>query len=60
MLTWLSAHAATIVISLALAVIVFFIVRGLVRGRIKTCDSGSCGSACSQCPMGGSCHGGNP
>lgn len=48
----------TIIIALALAVIVFFIVRGLVNDKKKgksTCG-GSCGHGCGGCDMNGSCH----
>ena len=46
MFAWLAANAATILISAALVVIVGLIIRGMVRGRIKTCgDCGSCGGA---------------
>lgn len=60
MFAWLAANAATLLISAALLVIVGMIVRGMLRGRIKTCgDCGSCGgsSACSACQHSGSCHG---
>ena len=70
MLIWLMNNAATIVLSAALAASVFFIVRGIIRGRIKTCDCGSCSacsasdnaSGCAACPFGGSCgaHGKKP
>jgi len=63
MLVWILNNAATIVLSAVLAAAVFFIVRGMIRGRIKTCDCGSCGadtsvegcSGCAACPFGGSC-----
>ena len=49
MLAWLTANAATIIISLLLAAVVFLIIRGMVRGRVGGCaDCGSCGS-CSAC-----------
>ena len=66
MLTWFIENAATILITAALAVIVFFILRGMVRGRIKTCsDCASCGtcaagesaSGCAACPFHGGCCG---
>lgn len=65
MLSWLAANAATILISAALLVIVGLIVRGMVRGRIRTCgDCGSCGGACGTaassgcggCQFSGQCH----
>lgn len=55
MFAWLAANAATILISAVLLLIVGFIIRGLVKGRIKTCgDCASCG-AC-----GAGCEGGCP
>ena len=67
MFAWLAANAATILISAVLIIIVGLIIRGMVRGRIKTCgDCGSCGgacassgdgqSACSACRFSGQCH----
>ncbi len=57
MLTWLAANAATIIITAALLVVVGLIVRGMLRGRIRTCgDCGSCGSACGGCRFSGSCQ----
>lgn len=49
MLAWLSANAATILISAALLVIVVLIVRGMIAKRITGCggDCASCGSACA-------------
>ena len=56
MFTWLAANAATIVISAVLLGVVVLIVRGMLRGRIKTCDTcGACGSGCSACQFGGQC-----
>lgn len=58
MLVWILNNAATIVLSAVLAAVVYFIARGIVRGRIKTCDCGSssdCSSGCAACPFGGSC-----
>ncbi len=58
MLSWLAANAATILISAFLLALIVLIVRGLVRGRIKTCDE--CGSGCggcSACKFSESCRG---
>ena len=58
MLTWICANAATIIISAVLIVIVAFIIRGLARGKIKTC--GECGSDCAAgfgaCRFSGKCQ----
>lgn len=69
MLTWLAENAATILISAVLLLIVGLIIRGMLRGRIKTCgDCGSCSGACASeggsagcgtCPFSGKCGGGN-
>lgn len=66
MFAWLAANAATIIISAVLLVIVGLILRGMARGRIKTCgDCGSCGGACASddaqspcgaCQFSGQCH----
>lgn len=44
---------ATIIISLILAAIVFFIVRKMVKDKKQ--GKSSCGCNCSSCPMGGCC-----
>ncbi len=54
MLAWLAENAATILIAAALAVLVFFIVRGLIRGNVKAC--GDCGGGCSACQYGEACQ----
>lgn len=51
---WLSENIGTIVISLGLLLIVFLIIRGMIRDRRE--GRSSCGSACSHCPMSGACH----
>ena len=60
MMAWIINNAATIVISVVLSAVVFFIVRGMVRGEIKSCDCGSCAasdgpSGCAACPFSGNC-----
>lgn len=66
MLIWFAENAATILICAVLAAVVFLILRGMVRGRIKACgDCGSCGgcsvddaaSGCAACPYHGACGG---
>lgn len=48
MLAWLTANAATILISAVLLVIVGLIIRGMVQGKVKSCgDCASCGGACA-------------
>lgn len=69
MLTWLAENAATILISAVILVVVGLIIRGMVRGKIKTCgDCGSCSGACASeresagcgaCPFSGNCRSGN-
>lgn len=46
---------ATIIISLILAAIVFFIVKKMVKDKKQ--GKSSCGCNCSSCPMGGCCCG---
>lgn len=67
MFAWLAANAATILISAVLLLIVGLIIRGMVRGKVKTCDDcGSCGacaagsesSGCQACRFSGSCRSG--
>ena len=55
MITWLTAHLATILISLLLVLIVAAILWGMRRDRKKGRHP-SCGGNCGCCPMGGSCH----
>lgn len=43
MLAWLTANAATIIISAILAVIVFFLVRAVVTNKV------GCGGDCANC-----------
>ena len=54
MLRWLSANLGTILISAALLVVVFLIIRYLLRQK-KTGKS-SCGAGCAHCAMHGQCH----
>ena len=54
MLSWLTDHVATIVISLVLVLIVTAIVVNLVKGKKKW--KHSCGGNCGCCPMRDPCH----
>ena len=51
---WITQNAGTIVITLMLALAVFLIIRGMVRDR--RAGKGSCGNACSHCPMSAACR----
>ncbi len=54
MLEWISANAATIIISLVLIAVVFLIVRKMVKD--KRSGKASCGCDCGTCAMSGKCH----
>ncbi len=43
---------ADIVVILCLVAVVVFIIRGMRKGSIRTCDSGSCGGNCAGCAGG--------
>ena len=47
MLTWILENAATILISAVILLAVVIIVRGMAKGKIKTCSD--CGGDCSAC-----------
>jgi len=47
MFLWILENAATVLISAAILAAVVFIVRGMVKGKIKTCSD--CGGSCSAC-----------
>ena len=55
MLSWLAANLGTLLISLGLVILVFFIVRYLLRQ--KKAGKSSCGAGCAHCAMHGQCHG---
>ena len=58
MLAWIAENAATIIISAVLLAVVFLIVRGMLKGRIKTCgDCADCGSPCAGCRFRENCSG---
>lgn len=54
MLSWISAHLGTIIISLVLLGIVLVIIKSIRKD--KQSGKSSCGSNCSHCAMGDSCH----
>ena len=56
MLQWIGANIGTILICLVLIVVVFFIVRSLLRQKKQ--GKSSCGCDCTACALRGSCHGG--
>ena len=65
MWTWLSANIINIILILAVALVVFLIVRGMIRDKKagkSSCggNCASCGGSCSGCSMSASCHGNDP
>ena len=54
MLQWIGGNIGTILICLVLIVVVFFIVRSLLRQKKQ--GKFSCGCNCAHCAMHGSCH----
>ena len=54
MLDWIAANLATILICALLIVIVFLIVRYLLRQ--KKAGKNSCGANCAHCANAGCCH----
>ena len=59
MINWLLANLATVVLSLVLLLIVFLVVRGMIRDKRSGKSSCGCGcegcSGCSTCSPGSSC-----
>ena len=55
MLDWIAANLATILICALLILIVFLIVRYLLRQ--KKAGKNSCGAECAHCARHGECHG---
>ncbi len=51
---WLANNYGTVLVGLALAAIVFAIVRSLIRDKRK--GKTSCGCNCAHCAMAGTCH----
>ncbi len=54
MLGFLTANIGTIVVAAVLAVIMFFAVRSVIKGKKK--GRCSCGGNCGSCAMGSVCH----
>ncbi len=55
MLNWLAANAASIIVSIILAVLVIAIIVKLIRDKRN--GKSSCGCGCTNCAMQGTCHG---
>ena len=55
MFAWIAANIWTLVVSAVLAVIVYAIVRKLIRDKRQ--GRSSCGHGCANCAMHGQCHG---
>jgi len=55
MLNWIAENLATILICAILILIVFLIIRYLLRQ--KKAGKSSCGCGCANCAMHGQCHG---
>jgi len=63
MFAWLAANYVNILLIAAVAAVVFFIIRGMVRDRKagrSSCggNCAACGGVCAGCAMSGACHGG--
>ena len=63
MFNWLMNNYVNILLILAVAAAVFFIIRGMVRDRKagrSSCggNCAACGGACAGCAMAGACHAG--
>mgnify|MGYP002518588432 CR=1 FL=1 len=54
MFTWLANNYVTVLICAALVLVVFLIIRSLVRDKKK--GKSTCGCNCAHCAMAGSCH----
>ena len=54
MLNFLSQNIGTIIVCLCLAVVIFFIIKKMVKD--KKAGKSSCGCNCSACAMHGECH----
>ncbi len=54
MLNWLAANAASIIVSIILAVLVIAIIVKLIRDKRN--GKSSCGCGCTNCAMQGTCH----
>lgn len=56
MLEFLKNNAGNIIIIAILAIIVFLIIRKLVKAKKQGKSSCGCGCGCSSCPMSDKCH----
>lgn len=56
MLEFLKNNAGNIIIIAILAIIVFLIIRKLVKAKQQGKSSCGCGCGCGSCPMSDSCH----
>ena len=54
MLNWLATNAASIIVSIILAVLVIAIIVKLIRDKRN--GKSSCGCGCTNCAMQGTCH----
>ncbi len=54
MWTWILNNIATLLVGVLLLAVVVAILAYMVRNKKK--GKSSCGSSCSNCPMGGRCH----
>ena len=54
MLAWISSNIGTVLVVAVLVLIVFLIVRSMLRD--KKAGRSSCGSNCAHCQMTGKCH----
>lgn len=57
MLEFLKNNAGNIIIIAILAIIVFLIIRRMVKAKKQGKSSCGCGCGCGSCPMSDKCHG---
>lgn len=57
MLDFLKNNAGNIIIIAILAIIVFLIIRRMVKAKKQGKSSCGCGCGCGSCPMSDKCHG---
>lgn len=55
MFTWIYHNLATILVCAVLLLVVFLILRGMIRDR--RAGKSLCGGSCASCPMGSACGG---
>ncbi len=56
MLSWIVANLGTILVGGLVAIVLAAIVAGMRKSKREGKSSCGCGSGCSGCAMGGSCH----